>query len=47
MADAMYGVLNYPSLGKMFAKYGKEEVDSLKWENSAQKIKNVYDSVLK
>ena len=46
MADAMYGVLNYPSLGKMFAKYGKEEVDSLKWENSAQQIKKVYDSVL-
>ena len=46
MADAMYGVLNYPSLGKLFAKYGKEEVDSLKWENSAQQIKKVYDSVL-
>lgn len=46
MADAMYGVLNYPSLGKMFAKYGKEEVDSLKWENSAKQIKKVYDSVL-
>lgn len=47
MADAMYGVLNYPSLGKMFAKYGKEEVDSLKWENSAKQIKKVYDSVVK
>ena len=47
MADAMYGVLNYPSLGKMFAKYGKEEVDSLKWENSARQIKKVYDSVVR
>lgn len=47
MADAMYGVLNYPSLGKMFAKYGKEEVDSLKWENSAKQIKKVYDSVVR
>ncbi len=47
MADAMYGVLNYPSLGKMFAKYGKEEVDSLKWENSARQIKRVYDMVVK
>ncbi|MCI5983514.1 MAG: glycosyltransferase [Bacteroidales bacterium] len=47
MADAMYGVLNYPSLGKMFAKYGKEEVDSLKWENSAKQIKKVYDLVVK
>lgn len=47
MADAIYGVLNYPSLGKMFAKYGKEEVDSLKWENSAKQIKKVYDSVVR
>ncbi len=46
MADAMYAVLNYPSLAKVFAKYGKEEVDSLKWENSAKKIKNIYDSVI-
>ena len=47
MADAIYGVLNYPSLGKMFAKYGKEEVDSLKWENSARQIQQVYDSVVR
>lgn len=46
MADAMYAVLNYPSLNQVFAKYGKEEVDSLKWENSAQKIKKIYDSVI-
>ncbi len=46
MADAMYAVLNYPSLAKVFAKYGKEEVDSLKWENSAKKIKKIYDSVI-
>lgn len=47
MADAIYGVINYPSLAKMFSKYGKEEVDSLKWEHSARVVKGVYDSVLK
>jgi hypothetical protein len=26
----------------MFIKYGKEEVDNLKWENAAVKIMNVY-----
>lgn len=46
MADAMYAVLSYPSLAETFAKYGKEEVDSLKWENSARKIKSIYDSVV-
>jgi len=45
MADAIYGVLNYPALSKMFIKYGKKEVDSLKWENSAFQVKQVYDSV--
>jgi len=47
MADAIYGVLNYPALSKMFIKYGKEEVDALKWENSAIQVKQVYDSVFK
>ena len=47
MADAIYGVLNYPALSKMFIKHGKHEVDSLKWENSAIQVKQVYDSVFK
>ena len=47
MADAIYGVLNYPALSKMFIKHGKQEVDSLKWENSAMQVKQVYDSVFK
>ncbi|WP_282038936.1 glycosyltransferase family 4 protein [Saccharicrinis aurantiacus] len=46
MADAMYGVLKYPSLSNMFIKHGKSEVESLKWEDSALRVKNVYDSVI-
>lgn len=46
MADAIYGVVNYPSLSKMFKKHGKAEVDALKWEHSAKVVKSVYDSVL-
>ncbi len=46
MADAIYGVLNYPSLSATFIKYGKNEVDQLKWENSAHHVKEVYNSVL-
>lgn len=45
MADAIYGVLKYPSLSKMFIRHGKSEVESLKWEDSALKVKEVYDSV--
>ena len=45
-ADAIYGILNYNALSEMFKKYGKEEVDDLKWENSAIKVRDVYSSVL-
>ena len=42
MADAIYGILHYKALSKMFIKCGKEEVDNLKWENAAVKIIDVY-----
>ncbi len=46
MADAIYGILNYDALSGMFKKYGKEEVDSLKWENSARKVRDIYATVV-
>lgn len=46
MADAIYGILHYQGLQKMFARYGKEEVDSLKWENAAFNILEVYKTAL-
>ena len=46
MADAIYGLLHYEGLSKMFRRYGKDEVDSLKWENAAFHVKEVYQSVL-
>lgn len=47
MADAIYGILNYPGLTKMFAHYGKEEVDNLKWENTSRNVLDIYKSVCK
>ncbi len=47
MADAIYGLLNYPALSKMFKKYGKREVDELKWEKSAVEVKAVYEAALR
>jgi len=46
MADAIYGILNYEALSKTFKKYGKEEVENLKWENSARKVREVYSTLL-
>ena len=45
-ADAIFGLLEYDGLQKMFRKYGKEEVDSLIWEDAALKVKAVYESVI-
>jgi glycogen synthase len=46
MADAIYGLLSYPALSDMFKRLGKEEVDNMKWENSAQRVFEVYRSVI-
>jgi glycosyltransferase involved in cell wall biosynthesis len=45
MADAIYGLVKYPALGEMFARKGLEEVNAMKWDNAAKKIKDVYKRV--
>jgi len=46
MADAIYGILNYPALASMFIKNGKEEVVRLKWDNSARHVRDIYERVI-
>ncbi len=46
MADAIYGLLNYSALSDMFKHFGKEEVDNMKWENSAAKVNKIYKKFL-
>ncbi|MCX6243186.1 MAG: glycosyltransferase family 4 protein [Bacteroidetes bacterium] len=43
LADAIYGLLHYEGLKKMFIRYGKEEVDNLKWDNAAGEVLAVYN----
>ncbi|MCQ2272716.1 MAG: glycosyltransferase family 4 protein [Bacteroidales bacterium] len=45
-ADAIHALLHYPALSSLFIKNGKEEVDSLKWEHVARKLKGIYESVI-
>ncbi len=45
LADAIYGMIHYEGLSKMFKRYGKEEVNNLRWENSAYKVNEVYKSL--
>ncbi|MDZ7738302.1 MAG: glycosyltransferase [Bacteroidales bacterium] len=42
MADAIHGILSYPALSEMFIEKGREEVENLKWENSAMNVRKVY-----
>ncbi len=46
MADAIYGLITYPALSRMFAAKGLEEVTNLKWNDAAAKIKAVYEAAI-
>lgn len=46
LADAIYGLIRYPSLSNMFASKGLEEVTNLRWNDAAAKIKAVYEEVI-
>ena len=47
MADDIYALLNYPALADFAAKEGYDEVNRLKWNHAAAKMKKVYESVIK
>jgi len=47
LANAIYGLVNYKGLEEIFKKNLLNEVNSLKWENSAYKVKKVYLSAIK
>lgn len=42
LADAIYGLLNYPSLSHLLSEKGLEETSTLKWKNAAVKVFGVY-----
>lgn len=42
LADAIYGLLNYPSLSQMFRTYGMKEVHDMKWETSGRRVFDIY-----
>lgn len=46
LADAMYGLLSYPTLSKSLQEEGTNEVNSLNWFDSANRVKHIYRSVL-
>ena len=47
MSDAIYGLINYPAIVALASRCGHDEVNALKWNNAAAKVKSVYESVIK
>ena len=46
LADAMYGLLAYPTLTKTLQEKGTDEVNSLSWFDSANQVKHIYQDVV-
>ena len=46
MADDIYALINYPALSTFASEHGLEEVNALKWDYAAAKLKNIYEQVI-
>ncbi len=42
MADAIYGLLKYPSATQIFKEEGLKEVNKITWDNAACQLKDIY-----
>jgi glycogen synthase len=45
LADAIYGLLHYRAIAQEFKRAGKQEVDSMKWENAAGEVLEIYQNI--
>lgn len=46
LADAMYGLVNYPAMHTFLSEEGLKEVNSIKWEDVGIKIRGIYNRLL-
>ena len=47
MADAIYSICTHDAMSEFLSKEGKAEVDNIKWEYAGQKVRDIYDNLLK
>ncbi|MBP7497692.1 MAG: glycosyltransferase family 4 protein [Bacteroidales bacterium] len=45
IADAIYGLLHYNALSEFFKKYGRAEVENMKWDKVGSKVNEIYHRV--
>ncbi len=46
IADSIFGLVKYNSMSQMFRNYARQELEQLKWENSARKVIAIYRRAL-
>jgi glycogen synthase len=46
MADAIYGLTQYPALGNTFRSLSRTEIQFIKWENAAKRVREIYNNVI-
>ncbi|CEN42916.1 Uncharacterized glycosyltransferase [Capnocytophaga canis] len=46
LADAIHGILSYPTLAEYMSREGYDEVNQLKWENASLKLKTIYEKLV-
>jgi glycogen(starch) synthase len=46
MADAIYGILNYPALGSLLRNNSRKEMGKIKWADAAARIREIYNQLV-
>lgn len=47
MADAIYSICSYPAMSNFLKTEGKKEVNEIKWEYAGQKVRDVYNMLVR
>ena len=46
MADAIYAIVEYPSIYETLSREGRDEVNRITWDKAGLKVRHIYDSVV-
>ena len=46
MANAIYALTRFKGLSKMFVREGKKEIENMKWDVQAAKVKELYQQII-
>jgi glycosyltransferase involved in cell wall biosynthesis len=46
MADAIYAIVEYPSIYETLSREGRNEVNQITWDKAGLKVRKIYDAVV-